>query len=153
MPGALRNPSLIFTICLLFAANATIGAAPAQTKSEPSASADKTASPKTESAKAAPDSEDIPDAELEAAAVQLDLSHSSPLIQKLYEATRETKEQAILDSLSQAKQLLADAPTSKPSINMAAPHCIGPSSAPATTPSQRSSSPTSRSPTSSSSEE
>src|ERR1700722_536771 len=108
MPCALRNSSLIFTICLLFVANTKIGAAPAQTKSQPPASTDKPASPNAESTKPATDYEEIPGDELEEAAVRLDLSHSSPLIQKLYEATRETKEQAILDLLTEAKQLLAD---------------------------------------------
>lgn len=42
------------------------------------------------------------------AAVQLDGSRSSPLIQVLYRATRETKKQAILDKLDEAKKLLDD---------------------------------------------
>lgn len=47
------------------------------------------------------DSED-----LAPAAVQLDVSNDSPLIQALYRATRETKEQDILAQLAQAKSLL-----------------------------------------------
>lgn len=48
-----------------------------------------------------------PEDELDKAAVKLDVSHTSPLIQTLYQATRETKEQPILDRLSQAKRLIA----------------------------------------------
>ena len=45
----------------------------------------------------------MPEGELAPAAVTLDVSHSSPLIQTLYAATRETKEQAILARLATAK--------------------------------------------------
>jgi LssY C-terminus len=48
------------------------------------------------------------DEDLAPAALQLDVSHSSPLIRQLYQATRETKEQNILASLAQAKKLLED---------------------------------------------
>ena len=51
---------------------------------------------------------DQQDEDLSPAAVQLDVSQSSPLIQKLYQATRETKEQPTLDRLSEAKKLLDD---------------------------------------------
>jgi hypothetical protein len=40
------------------------------------------------------------------AALQLDVSNDSPLIRELYQATRETKEKAILDHLAQAKKLV-----------------------------------------------
>jgi hypothetical protein len=53
-------------------------------------------------------SADADNDELETAAVTLDVSQSSPLIQKLYQATRETKEQNILDRLTEAKALLAN---------------------------------------------
>jgi ankyrin repeat protein len=46
------------------------------------------------------------DEDLAPAAVQLDVSNSSPLIQALYRSTRETKEQGILAQLAQAKSLL-----------------------------------------------
>ncbi|HEY7304388.1 MAG TPA: LssY C-terminal domain-containing protein [Bryobacteraceae bacterium] len=46
------------------------------------------------------------DKELEPAAVQLDVSRESPLIQVLYSATRETKEQPILDRLAEVKKLI-----------------------------------------------
>ncbi len=51
--------------------------------------------------------EEPPDEDLEPAAVQLDVSHTSPLIQILYQATRETKEQPTLDRLTEAKRLIA----------------------------------------------
>jgi hypothetical protein len=51
--------------------------------------------------------EDPPEDELAPAAMQLDVSKSSPLIQTLYQATRETKEQPILDRLGEAKKLIA----------------------------------------------
>jgi len=54
------------------------------------------------------DAQETPDDELDTAAVTLDVSHTSPLIQKLYQATRETKEQPILDRLTEAKKLIAD---------------------------------------------
>jgi hypothetical protein len=44
--------------------------------------------------------------ELEPAAVQLDVSRASPLIQVLYNATRETKEQPTLERLAEAKKLI-----------------------------------------------
>jgi hypothetical protein len=50
--------------------------------------------------------EDAPEGELEPAAVQLDVSNTSPLIEELYRATRETKEKEILAHIEQAKQLV-----------------------------------------------
>ena len=45
--------------------------------------------------------------ELAPAAVQLDVSKQSPLLQALYKATRETKEKDILARLDEARQLIA----------------------------------------------
>ena len=53
--------------------------------------------------------DETPEEELAPAAVQLDVSRNSPLIQVLYQATRETKERAILDRLAQAKTLIGAA--------------------------------------------
>ncbi|HEX8817265.1 MAG TPA: LssY C-terminal domain-containing protein [Terriglobales bacterium] len=49
-----------------------------------------------------------PDDEEEAApaAVEMDVSHDSPLIKTLYQATRETKEKAILANIAEAKGLI-----------------------------------------------
>jgi hypothetical protein len=80
----------------------------AQTKPAPSTAADQQSSAQTDTADTTPDAQETPDDELDTAAVTLDVSHTSPLIQKLYQATRETKEQPILDRLTEAKKLIAD---------------------------------------------
>jgi len=51
--------------------------------------------------------EDADEGELEPAAVTLDQSGTTPLIQELYAATRLTKEKEILDHLNKAQQLIA----------------------------------------------
>jgi hypothetical protein len=51
--------------------------------------------------------EDADEGELEPAAVNLDQSATTPLIQELYQATRLTKEKEILDHLNKAQQLVA----------------------------------------------
>jgi hypothetical protein len=106
MPIILRNPSLIFSACLVIAAFATLNTAAAQTKPSPKTTQQTPAS--GDDAQANAGDEDTPNDELEEAAVKLDVSHSSPLIQKLYQATRETKEQDILARLVEAKKILAD---------------------------------------------
>jgi hypothetical protein len=52
--------------------------------------------------------EEPADEELAPAAVQLDVSKASPLIDELYQATRETKEKDILARLADAKRLLGN---------------------------------------------
>jgi LssY C-terminus len=83
-----------------------------QEKQTPSKSkaADKTAqqSKKTEAEAANDDQEEPITEDLAPAAVQLDVSSASPLIQTLYQATRETKEQEILSRLAQVKKILDD---------------------------------------------
>jgi hypothetical protein len=107
MPAILRASSLIFAICLILAGSKANRPAIAQTKATTPPSADQQA-PQSKSGEENPDAQETPDDELDTAAVQLDVSHSSPLIQKLYQATRETKEQPILDRLSEAKKLIDD---------------------------------------------
>jgi hypothetical protein len=51
--------------------------------------------------------EEVPEDELAPAALQLDLSTAPQIIQTLYQATRETKENDILARLEQAKRLIA----------------------------------------------
>lgn len=51
--------------------------------------------------------EDAEEGELEPAAVNLDQSGTTPLIQELYQATRLTKEKDILEHLGKAQQLIA----------------------------------------------
>jgi ankyrin repeat protein len=106
MPGIVQASSLIFSICLIVAGSGAQPPAIAQTKAAPPPNTDQQALPQSNSEQTA-DAQETPDDELDTAAVQLDVSHSSPLIQKLYQATRETKEQPILDRLTEAKQLIA----------------------------------------------
>jgi len=70
--------------------------------------------PKTQSQPKAAESEqdiqdDSVDEDLAPAAVDLDVSQTSPLIQELYHATRETKEKQILARIANAKSLLDSA--------------------------------------------
>jgi hypothetical protein len=102
MPTVLRKTSLLLAVSLALTGSAAINTATAQTK--PATTRPESNQSETDSQ----DTSDTADDELETAAVSLDLSHSSPLIQKLYQATRETKEQDILARLSEAKKLLAD---------------------------------------------
>jgi hypothetical protein len=102
MRTVLRKTSLLFAVCLALTGSAATNTATAQIKP---------AQTRPESNQAETDSQDgsdTADDELETAAVNLDLSHSSPLMMKLYQATRETKEQDILARLNEAKKLLAD---------------------------------------------
>jgi LssY C-terminus len=108
MPNPLSKPSLIFAICILLAGSAAMDSAVAQTKSAPPPKSKQQAPSQSDNAKSEADDEDTPNDELEEAAVKIDVSRSSPLIQKLYQATRETKEQDILARLTEAKKLLAD---------------------------------------------
>jgi ankyrin repeat protein len=108
MPTPSSKSSLILSICLLLAASVAIDTLAAQTKSTPPPKATQKNPSQAEDTKADADDQDTADDELEAAAVTIDVSHSSALIQKLYQATRETKEQEILAHLTEAKKLLAD---------------------------------------------
>jgi hypothetical protein len=114
MPNALKKSSLLVAICLVFAASRATDSALAQAKATPPAKSDQQPAAQTVKEKVsaddqdAQDAQDTPDDELESAAVTLDVSHSSALIQKLYQATRDTKEQEILARLTEAKKLLAD---------------------------------------------
>jgi LssY C-terminus len=111
MPTAPLKPSLILFLCALLAGSTAFNPAAAQNKSAPSPKANQKASPAEDAkadADADADDQDTSNDELEAAAVKLDVSRSSALIQKLYQATRDTKEQDILARLTEAKKLLAD---------------------------------------------
>jgi LssY C-terminus len=68
-----------------------------------------TAAPAKSALDGEPEEEVEPSEELAPAAVQLDVSHVPPLIQALYQATRETKENKILERLDAAKQLIPTA--------------------------------------------
>ncbi|HWW96835.1 MAG TPA: LssY C-terminal domain-containing protein [Edaphobacter sp.] len=109
MRTMLRTLTTIFAVCLMLSPCTAIDTAAAQTKPAPKANQktpSQAESPKPEAEEE--DTADTPNDELEEAAVKLDVSHSSPLIQKLYQATRDTKEQDILARLTEAKKLLAD---------------------------------------------
>jgi hypothetical protein len=106
MPNASRASLILFAIALTLAGPASGDQAIAQSQPASSAQADQQSPP--EAAEADAGTQETPDDELDTAAVSLDLSHTSPLIQKLYQATRETKEQPILDRLAEAKKLIAD---------------------------------------------
>ena len=86
-------------------ASATMGASQEQ---EPTAGNTKTPNgekPKVITDAQIPD-EDAEEGELEPAAVTLDVSQTTPLIQELYQATRLTKEKEILDHLTRAQKLI-----------------------------------------------
>jgi hypothetical protein len=106
MPNASRASLFFLAISMTLAGPAPGDQAIAQSQPAPSAQADQQSPPEADEATA--DAQETPDDELDTAAVTLDLSHTSPLIQKLYQATRETKEQPILDRLAEAKKLIAD---------------------------------------------
>jgi LssY-like putative type I secretion system component LssY len=63
-----------------------------------------TAAPAQDAAQS--DDEELPEGELAPAAVELDVSKAPPLIQALYQSTRETKEDKILASLQRAKAMV-----------------------------------------------
>ncbi len=110
MPTASKVGSLIFAVCLTVGAPSMGGARPYQSDATPA----EQQSPQSQEQSAQPRNakvnrdipDDAPDDELAPAAVQLDVSKDSPLLQELYQATRETKEQAILDRLARAKNLI-----------------------------------------------
>jgi LssY C-terminus len=108
MPTPLKKLPLPLILCLILTASVAIDTAVAQTKPAPQPKAAQKTPPEADNPKTDADDEDTPNDELEEAAVKLDVSHSSALIQKLYQATRETKEQEILARLTEAKKLLAD---------------------------------------------
>ncbi len=103
--------SVSVTLCLIAVSTPSIGRArPLQTETEPNA-AHATFTERAQQPRSAEVSRDIPEDapedELAPAALELDVSHDSPLLQDLYQATRETKEQAILERLKHAKGLIA----------------------------------------------
>jgi hypothetical protein len=89
MPIPSRKTPLPLILCLLLAASVATDTALAQTESAPPKTTPK-APPNADNAKTDADDEDTPNDELEEAAVKIDVSRSSPLIQKLYQATRGT---------------------------------------------------------------
>jgi len=108
MRNASRAFFLVLGVSLTLAISTAGEKAVAQNKpASPTTTADQQPSAPPDAADTT-DAQETPDDELDTAAVTLDVSHTSPLIQKLYQATRETKEQPILDRLTEAKKLIAD---------------------------------------------
>jgi hypothetical protein len=111
MTTTLKLRILLFALCLIgagilsaggsthFRAHAALSAAQLSSGQE-----QKPQAPEAEPAQES--QEESAEEELAPAALQMDLSKASPLIQQLYQATRETKEPAILACLAQAKTLL-----------------------------------------------
>ena len=107
MPAASRNSFLLLVLCLLVLGSDNLSSQTQKPSSPPAKTTQQKPAP-TNTDKSDADDEDEPNDEIEAAAVKIDLSQSSPLIQKLYQATRQTKESDILVSLTEAKQILAN---------------------------------------------
>ena len=109
MPIAWKSKTLLLALCAVIAVIPTTGAARPFAANTPAAgepsSDDQEKSSKSDS-KA--DSEEEAEEESAPAALEIDVSNSSPLIRELYQATRETKEKAILERLANAKKLLDD---------------------------------------------
>jgi len=109
-----RCTPLLATFCLLlgiFGLNQAAIATDSQQAARPAAKQESASQPQelTEShdqAQAEGAEQQAEEEELAPAAVTLDVSKDSPLIQDLYQATRETKEKAILEDLSKAQELL-----------------------------------------------
>jgi ankyrin repeat protein len=105
-----RKVKILLLACCVIAAMPTTGAARpfavnATPAGEPLPDGQEQQSAKSES-KA--DSEEEAEDESAPAALELDVSNSSPLIRELYQATRETKEKEILEHLANAQKLLED---------------------------------------------
>ncbi len=110
---------LLLMLCVIaLTAPATMTARP-YPQSQGSSQSSKAKQPaKAESNQESADSEDqdaqeaqkeAEEEEMAPAAVEIDVSKDSPLIQELYRATRETKDKAILARLETAKSLVATA--------------------------------------------
>ena len=102
---------LICTALVLIVATASspVGAGSPRFQSDPTPKQEAASTPQTTAAtneQVEIPEEDAPEGELEPAALNLDVSNSSPLIEELYRATRETKEKEILAHIEQAKQLV-----------------------------------------------
>jgi hypothetical protein len=109
MPSASKLSFLFVTLCIIAATlPATGGAHPYRAEAAPAGQPVKNSEEQTQKAEPDADSQDEPaEDELAPAAVQLDVSNLPPLLQELYQAARETKEQQVLARLAHAKQLIA----------------------------------------------
>lgn len=104
-----KNGSFVLTLFLLLSGFTAFQQTPSQsspTQPEPAQKTSAAEASSPQSAEAPDIPEESPEDELAPAAVKLDVSHESPLLQVLYNATRETKEKEILAHLEQAKALI-----------------------------------------------
>ena len=103
-----RLSSLLLTLCVIAGIMPTTGGAhPRRAEAAPAGQPVKNSDDQKQNADSDADSqEEPPDDELAPAAVQLDVSNLPPLLQELYQATRETKEQQVLARLTHAKELI-----------------------------------------------
>jgi hypothetical protein len=108
MPSVSRIASLVLALCLVITLPVTGGARSQQGDAagqQPTSSSNRDQQPRNaEIVREIPDESE--EGELAPAAVELDVSQVSALLQELYQATRETKEQAMLDRLAHAKALI-----------------------------------------------
>lgn len=109
MPIAWKSKTLLLALCALIAVMRTTGAARPFAANTPAAGEPSSDNQeKISKAASKADSEEEAEEESAPAALEIDVSNSSPLIRELYQATRETKEKAILERLANAKKLLDD---------------------------------------------
>ena len=105
MPIAWKSKTLLLALCTVIAVMPSTVVTRAIAAGEPFSDDQDQKAAKADS-KA--DSEEEAEDESAPAALEIDVSTSSPLIQELYQATRQTKEKDILDHLAKAKKLLDD---------------------------------------------
>jgi ankyrin repeat protein len=107
---ALRSVALVLAACLMISPLLSRVALPQPARATgslgPPPSHSQETSPGVPTIDSASEPQDESSDELAPAAVQLDLSRTSPLLQVLYAATRETKQQPTLDRLTEAKRLI-----------------------------------------------
>ena len=101
---AWKTKTLLLTLCAVIAVMPTTGAARPFAANAPEPFSDDHGQETTKDDLKAGEEE----AEDEPAALEIDVSGSSPLIKELYQATRQTKEKVILEHLANAKKMLDD---------------------------------------------
>jgi hypothetical protein len=100
---SMSHPARWLLLAFLSASMLPVLAQAAASSSSQAATTGQTSEKDTPDASYQAAEEEPPEGELAPAAIQLDVSQASPLIQELYAATRETKEQPTLARLVQAK--------------------------------------------------
>jgi hypothetical protein len=133
--NSLETKTLLLAFCAVIAVIPTTGAARPLAANTPAAGEPSSDDQEKTNAKAdsKADSEEEAEEESAPAPLEIDVSNSSPLIRELYQATRETKEKAILERLANAKKLLDDGRDVKATDPKGGRLCTGPFSVQATT--------------------